>query len=954
MHSAFHPIAALLLSVAVEDLEVATDDGLALSIDSTGRVASCRVDNRDLPQHGPAGGFFVADVADIPAQDLEQIANPSFEEIEDDMPVGWAVGRGWSVDRGTARSGKRSMKVSIPSSREDTSGNLSVDVPVAPNTPYRISMWLRTEGGAPSLYIQQLDEGGQPHPDYPQMTASHSRRQSDWFELTRSLTTSFFCRTIRVRTNLWRQAGNAWIDDVSVVCLDDDYLSPQRLVAGTVHRTPTGLEQICDLEDLALRIHATYAMNRDYIIVDGDIQDTSGRDRAVSLSFRLPVNGAGWTWFDDLQNVQVVEEELRYGSARLMGRDDPTQRRTIALYPFAAMADSQSGLALAVPMDMPRAVRLCYAADLGFLVNYEFGLTQATSKFPRQASFRFFIYRIDPRWGFRSAADRYYQHHRDFFTKRTDPEGGIGPMVVCDREVSRNQLIPALADFKWSHRHLVACNHRELVKLLQYSEFIGWWGSALGIGVQEAEHQVTQEEAWAHVEDVAFSDHPQREVARCILNCALHDREGRRRLHWNYVPRWGGYHYLCNPDPDITGIGGRVNRYTLTRDREMAKVAPYGLDGMRFDGPIGFATDNFRREHFQWADHPLAFDHVSKKPVMPLDFSAYECAQAIADDMHRGGKLVASNYSTIDDPSDIFHIQLLDVVGNEMLGAWTTNAKLALQRTLAHQKTVVMSWQEVKRDWPPERIEREMKQAMFYGTFYYLSDMDPALYERWHPLTQRLAAAGWEPISHASTDSPAILVERFGRIGDRNLHFTLRNEGTPDSCQVRFDALALGLNVEPMPTVWWMWDAQTHVEIAARRIGAHWSAKLPLPEDDTVVLRIATASGVALDHLFGVRDHLQRAYNYRRDLEQVGVTATSVDYERVADELDRAIAALRSKAPEVDHVRELLTSMSKGLSDLTVNGEVPDHKDWVMRQRVACSEVRSGLDRAAGALGARP
>jgi hypothetical protein len=170
-----------------------------------------------------------------------------------------------------------------------------------------------------------------------------------------------------------------------------------------------------------------------------------------------------------------------------------------------------------------------------------------------------------------------------------------------------------------------------------------------------------------------------------------------------------------------------------------------------------------------WADHPLAFDHRSRRPVIPLDFSSYEAAEALADDMHDRGKLVGSNYTPVDYPSDMFHIQLLDVIESETLWTWPTNTKLALQRTLASQKIVCMSAQEEKKDWPAERIESEMKQAMFYGTFYYLSTV-PDLHNRWFPLTTRLAQSGWEPVTHARCPILGPMVERFGRFADRNLH----------------------------------------------------------------------------------------------------------------------------------------------------------------------------------------
>lgn len=932
--------------------QIATRDGLRLELDDAGAVRSCRVGDRELLRTGQRGGFFIADVSDVSALEVNVLGNPSFEQMQGGRPAEWVTGDGWSVNTGVARSGKMSMKVEVPGEKKRSTGNLAVEIPVRPNTPYRVSMWLRTQGGAPHLYVEQLDGEGRPHRDYPQLCVSHARRESDWFEVGRSLTTAFFCRRIRVRTNLWQQTGTAWVDDVSVICLDDDYVSPQQLAEGKVRRTADAVTQECDsLADMHLRFRATYRAEPDYLAIDGEIEDTSGRDRAVSVSFRLPMGDVGWRWFDDIQNEQVIEKGVRYGSARLLGQQDPRQRRTMALYPFSAMGDGTTALALAVPMDMPRAFRLCYDAELGYFVNYELGLTRATAKFPGKAWFRFFIYRVDPQWGFRAAAKRYYECHPQFFVKRAERDGSIGSMADCDAAPAAEVVAPAFADFNWHRRQLAAGNHRELTKLLRYTEFIGWWGWAIGIKPKQAEKKPTPEEAWAHVEKLAHAD-PPHQVARCILNCALHDRDGKRRLHRGYVPRWGGHNYLCNPDPEIMGLGGKVSRFTLTYQREVAEVDTFKLDGMRFDNPCVFATDNFRREHFQWADHPLVFDHVSKKPVLPLDFSSFECAQAIADDMHSRGKIVGSNYTPVAYPSDIFRIQLLDVIGSETLWTWPTNAKLALQRALAGQKIVSMSWQEAKKTWPAERIEREMKQAMFYGTFYYLSTMNPDLQARWGRVTARLASAGWEPLTHAQCPALGPMVERFGNCADRDLHFTLRNESVEAKpVELSIDAEALGLHATPKPSVWLM-----HGPLELERLDADQSApqcrvRLTLPPRDTIAIRVATPFGLALDHLFGVPDRLRRAANYRRALEEAGAEVVCPDCEPIVKDVGGGVAQLLSRSPDSGAIRAELESLAAALPNpvVTLRAEAP--KVWATRLQANIARARSGLQQAATVCG---
>jgi hypothetical protein len=915
---------AWLSTDCVEAAEVATSDGLSLSLGPGGEIVSCQVDGHELLRAGAHGGLFVADVKDIPSREDSLGDNLSFERIEAGNPVGWTVGRDWQLDRRVAHTGQASMRVSVSDSNSH-SGSMAIDVPVKPNTPYRVALWLRTWGCAPSFYIEQYDAQGEPHRDYPQIIVSHGRTNEDWFQLSRSFTTAFFCCKIRVRCDVWEQAGTAWLDDVSIVCLKDDYVSPQRLAEGEVHRISDRVEQMCDFTDLSLRLKTVYQGGPDLITVDSEIEDTSGQDRAVTVSFRLPIDASGWTWYNDIQNEQVIENNVQYGPARLLDEQDPMQRRTIALYPFSAMGNGETALALAVPMDLPRVFRLCYDSELGYFVNYEFGLTQAAKKFPGKAGFRFFIYRVDPQWGFRSAAERYYESHPQFFIKRAERQGALGNMVNFEAIQPSDVAVPVFADF--DRQESVAGNRRELVKLLRYTEFTGWWGWAIAISPEQAEHQPTPEKAWAYVEELAHRDPPDK-VALSILNCALYDRDGNRRLHWDYEPEYGGYNYLCNPDPEITGIGGIINRFTLTYEREVSDVDTFRLDGMRFDNPIVFATDNFRREHFQWADNPLAFDHLSKKPVIPLDFSSFECAKAIADDMHSRGKLVASNYTPVDYPSDMFRIQLLDVVESETLWTWPTNAKLALQRTLADQKIVCMSSQEAKKDWPPEQIEREMKQAMFYGTFYHLSTV-PDLYNRWIPLTTRLASAGWEPITHAWSPALGPMVERFGRFDDRNLHFTLRNEAeNAKFVTLIIDADALGLRTAPRPDIWLMRDAHRHELLKTGQDSPRWQVNLAVPAKDTVVLRVATPFGIALDHLFPVPELLLKAANYRDALRQAKATTVCPDYEALIEQVQTVQKMLTARDVQAAEVLAQLPPIAAALTVRTLRPENAEAAWW--------------------------
>lgn len=930
---------ALLLPLSAGALELRTTDGLALEVDDRGAVTGVRLGAADQPLTG-RGGFFLADVARLPCRDEQLVKCPGFEDLADGRPVGWEVGADWSLDTAVHHTGSNSMHVRIPAGRKRNSGALAVQVPVQPNTPYRVAMWLRTAASAPSLYLVQLDGEGKPHADYPQICVSHARTNADWFELSRDLVTAPFCRTLRVYTSLWDQTGEAWVDEVCVTSQADDYVTPQQPVTGTLRPVTDGYEQTSELPDLSLRLRSTCVSRGDHLEVSGELQDTSGQDRALTLSYRLPLEAAGWNWYEDLGGRQRVEPGVTYGAARSFG-----DRRLLGLYPFAALGKADGALALAVPMDLPRAFRLCYQQGRGLYLNYELALTPETLKFTRRASFRFLLYRTDPAWGFRSAAERYYRLQPQFFTRRLPGQADAGFMTDLSSFEKPERSAPAAAIWAYQQRAALEAYRREQVRLYSYTEFSGWWGWALGLTPEQAQTRPTPEQALERVRKLAGGEKP-NDVAQCVLNCAPYDAEGKPLLHDSYEARWGGYNYLCNPDPEISGLGGgEVNRYRLTREREVSQVEPYKLDGLYFDCVFVFCVDNFRREHFRFADNPLVFDHRSKRPVLPLAFSIYECAQALSEEMHAAGRTVMSNYSVTDFSTDLFCIQFIDLIGNEMLWTWTTDAKLGLQRVLAFQKPISMSWQEAKTSWAPERVERELKQAMFYGTFYSLSNLGQEVHDRWVPLTARLATAGWEPVTYARTETP-VLVERFGDLAGHDLHFTLRNPtAEARTVALTLEAGVLRLGQAPGVQLWVAKDALTYEPLSATMEKQAWRATVPLPANDTVVVRVGTPADLAADYLAEVPPLLTKAASYRNALQAAKVVVTAPAYETVQAQVAAAVAA--GRAGQLSAAQGQCRELAGLLTPPTVEGAVGDQATWAARMARYTDQARARLLAAA-------
>lgn len=246
------------------------------------------------------------------------------------------------------------------------------------------------------------------------------------------------------------------------------------------------------------------------------------------------------------------------------------------------------------------------------------------------------------------------------------------------------------------------------------------------------------------------------------------------------------------------------------------RVVKGELDGTYLDSLEMGATElNFRREHFREADIPVVFERESKKPCQMLIFSTYEFAKEVGERMHKRGKLLFANAVLW---KFAFPAHLLDVLGTEV--NWLRgdryrpddDAVMNFRRAMCYRKPYCLLMNTNYEKFNSQLVEKYFKRCLFYAVFpgffdeeaaskdpYWASpkkwyNRDRHLFKRYLPLIISLAQAGWEPITHAKTDNPHIYVERYGRARDRNLHFTLFNDGEKEiNFQLAIDLKALGL-----------------------------------------------------------------------------------------------------------------------------------------------------------------
>ena len=205
-----------------------------------------------------------------------------------------------------------------------------------------------------------------------------------------------------------------------------------------------GLQELGVDRQRGLRLRARWTVRNGAVCVDGEVSDTTGRDRALTVALVLPLAMGGRQWWDDLDRSRPLQGSDTMASYAPDAIAAGANGR-ISQYPLACVSGPTS-LAWAVPMTQPRVFRLgcCPATGQAYAV-FDLGLSPEVHKSPGRASFSIVLYRSDPANGFRAALKRYYGLFPKAFEVRIPEPGGW----VCWGNV---KTVPEIADYGF-HYH---------------------------------------------------------------------------------------------------------------------------------------------------------------------------------------------------------------------------------------------------------------------------------------------------------------------------------------------------------------------------------------------------------------------------------------------------------------------------------------------------------------------
>ncbi len=510
--------------------------------------------------------------------------------------------------------------------------------------------------------------------------------------------------------------------------------------------------------------------------IDAELRDTSGRDRAITLIYALPVPRAELRWLYDPRTdlpIQAASEYIHATSFRAgAGR--------LSRYPFAAVADDKHGTAVGIDPAFPALFRVAYNAGSEELyLAYDLGLTPEKPT----ARLRFCHYTFDPTWSFRAALDGYYRLFPDAFRCRVAQQGIWMPFAKIS-------AVEGWEDFGFRFKegdNETSWDDAHGIVTFRYTEPMTWWMSmptdmprTIEAAVAEARRQAGETPA----QTGRPSARPDRH-AQALLTSGYHNEEGQFSARLLDTPWCNGAVWSMNSMPGIVGESTDFNMKwnARLRDQLYGPNRKADLDGEYIDSSEGYVTDelDFRRDHFAAADTPLTFAPETFQPAIFRGLISFEYIRGIGRDVHAMDKLMMANGA----PGRLCWLPpLLDVMGTETNwnrgGTWQpmSDVELLYRRALCKGKPFCFLMNTEFERFSSDLVERYMKRSLAYGMFpgffshnaseghYFtrpeLYNRDRLLFKKYVPLCRRVAEAGWEPITAARSSDPQVYVERFG------------------------------------------------------------------------------------------------------------------------------------------------------------------------------------------------
>ena len=541
-----------------------------------------------------------------------------------------------------------------------------------------------------------------------------------------------------------------------------------------------------EVRSLGLDVTAGWRSEDHRIVGRIEVHARQPVDRSLSLGVALPIRAIGWTWHDDIRRSRRIEADRSYANTARLGVG---KTGTGSMYPLAAIHNDKVGLAIAVPLDEPRVFRLAYDGQQEWLyAAFDLAISPEPVKLPNRAHVDFELFTFEPTWGFRAALQRYYDLHPAYFVRRVQDTG----LWMAFAKISQ---VRQPEDFGFYFKEGLddqVYDNAHGILTFRYTEPQSHW---LPMPKEMPRTYEAAVDLLARLSQKG--DTTARRPHLAALASAAMKADGTYHVTLHNTPWCDGGVFALNPDPDLPGefTKGRINYDPTEVEKLYADDPQHGIDGEYLDSLDGWCYEqNYRREHFKFADAPLVYDTETRRPCLLNAFSIWEFVRWVSQQVHARGKLMMANYTPTAYPWQVPH---LDVMGQETNwhpgGQWSpmSDADLCYRRSLCATKPYLFLQNSDFGTWTATHTRWYMMRAGAYGippsffsadaaTHHYFQnptwyERDRPIFRQLVPIIRRIGRAGWRPVPFARAEPESLQVERFGDPGSGELFLTVYN-----------------------------------------------------------------------------------------------------------------------------------------------------------------------------------
>jgi hypothetical protein len=781
--------------------------------------------------------------------------------------AGWtAYGQGYAADPQTHHGSTASLRCQTTGGGQTAGAFRVITLNQTKTLPISVSGWSKAEGVngvADNDYAVYVDINYADGNHLWGQTAPFATGTHPWQERHLMLFPSKPVATLNVYALLRSHTGTAWFDSFTAREVKSDHLFDSQTLAPPV--MPVNAQSGWFVRDVAagtplrplLPGKTTLGLRLDSLkpgsqgqIISGVLRNLTPQNRAVTLYYAERFGPAQPVWWNTVRDSVPAAEPREYANLTQAGAGATGQ---LSLYPFGCVTGRSAGRALGLPPSLgPRVFRIGFRPDTKLLFLAE-DLALTPSSDPARhdsAPIAVVRYAVDPDWGFRDAAAKFYALFPSAYLRRARAEGIWMPFTDPAK-------VAGAEDFHFAYHegdNSIAADRHSRILSFRYVEPMTYWMPMAKSTPRTYAAALAQVQAQAH----SGTELAQRQ-SQAVLSSGSKDGRGQLNVAFRDTPWCDGAVWVLNPNPALNRHSPLWTKARLNAAGEPIVGAVNQPDGEYLDSLEAWADVlDYRPASLTASRSALCFAAGEFRPMVPTWFSVYEATASLSRDLHAHSGLLMAN--SVPWRFTAF-APLLDVMGTETSmfsdsGAWSPepDAVMCLRRTASYHKPYLLLLNTDFSKVDSANIEKYFARCLFYGIYPSMFSAnaadhpyweDPALYNRdrplfqkYIPLVQRLSAAGWEPVTYARASLPSIWLERYG-----TSYLSVLNSGdAPAEATISIDTNQFFSGIHRAGTRLVIRDIVTGQTMLSAPQGAANSVRLPLSAQETRVLSLELIS----------------------------------------------------------------------------------------------------------------